>query len=61
MTVIKSTVTSVNLTMRRINQNEEVQKNSLIQLNTKASNVTLELQQEIEQVTKAKMQIKMIE
>jgi hypothetical protein len=54
-------VNSVNLTMRRINQNEKVLKDSLVKLNTKVTNVTLELQQEIEQVTMANMQMKTIE
>ena len=61
MTVIKSTINSVNLTMRRINQNEKVLKDSLIRLDKKVNNATLELQQEIEQVTTANMQIKAIE
>jgi hypothetical protein len=47
--------------MRRINQNEKVLEDSLIKLNSKVTNVTLELQQEIEQVTIANMQIKTIE
>jgi hypothetical protein len=61
MTIINSTVNSVNLTMRRINQNENALKDSLIKLNTKVTDVTLELQQEIQQVTMANMQIKTIE
>jgi hypothetical protein len=61
MTVIKSTINSVNLTMRRINQNEKVLRDNLIKLDAKIDNVTSELQQEIEQVTTANMQIKMIE
>jgi hypothetical protein len=61
MTVIKSTVNSVNLTMRRINQNEKVLEDSLMKLDAKVGNITLELQQEIEQVTTANMQIKTVE
>jgi hypothetical protein len=61
MTVIRSTINSVNLTMRRVNQNEKVLRDSLIKLGARIDNATFELQQEMEQVTTANMQIKMIE
>jgi hypothetical protein len=61
MTVIKSTINSVNLTMRRIDQNEKALRDSLTKLNSRVNNVSFELQQVIEQVTTANMQIKIIE
>jgi hypothetical protein len=61
MTVIKSTINSVNSTMRRVDENERVLRDGLLKLDTKFSNVTLQLQQEIELVSTANTQIGIVE
>ena len=60
MTVIKSTINSVNSTIQKVDQNEKLLKRVILQLSEQVGN-SVTLQEEIEQVTTANVQIKIVE
>lgn len=61
MTVIKSTIRSVNLTIQNIDKNEKLLKEAILQLNEQTTTVSTLLREEVEQVTTANVQIKIVE
>jgi hypothetical protein len=61
MTIIKSAIHSVDLTVQRVDRNEKLLKDTILRLNEQVVNVSKLLQTDIEQVTTANVQIKMVE
>jgi hypothetical protein len=60
MTVIKSAIQSIDLTIQRVDKNELL-RNTILQLNEQVANVSTWLQTEIEQITTANVQMTIVE
>jgi hypothetical protein len=61
MTVIKSVIQSIDSTVQKIDKNEKLLRDSILQLNEQVANVSVTLQTEIEQVATANLQIATVE